>query len=457
MKVQRAMMSAQANFFPRKHKTKIWLRKPLPGRSWARTCEDASKDGQPGLFSPRSKSPKRQQCCCKQQLKLNHCANLPFIEGYYKKDSTDGKEYIYETESGEALELPPYVHKTEPSFELFDGILGENGMVTFGKLASEPTILLKNQYLTDGKVGEVLFYAKLRVSFQTTMQLQEYPFDEQYLKFYIISRAPKQYVTLVLEKDQYGVIESKCRKGLDKDLDRFCITKGKEPMFVEAKVGTGIKEYAQVKGNLPLRHKAKQCLMEVVLVRFIFVLACFSIFFIKLTDEGKGERIGAILTTIFALQGIQYRLGDNELPVKSYSTWLDNYIAISYFFLLSLLLELALVLLYVDHFSIHPAEKAPRANAAFEGVERREEDVSIDRISIGNKIDAGFAYAWLLGWILWHIHVWCKYCRWRHQPHEHADDEPVEKTERRRKADDKGDYVELSCCADDDRDGPERH
>lgn len=143
-----------------------------------------------------------------------------------------------------------------------------------------------------------------------------------------------------------------------------------------------------------------------------------------------GERIGAILTTIFALQGIQYRLGDNELPVKSYSTWLDNYIAISYFFLLSLLLELALVLLYVDHFSIHPAEKAPRANAAFEGVERREEDVSIDRISIGNKIDAGFAYAWLLGWILWHIHVWCKYCRWRHQPHEHADDEPVEKTER---------------------------
>lgn len=188
----------------------------------------------------------------------------------------------------QALELPPYVHKTEPSFELFDGILGENGMVTFGKLASEPTILLKNQYLTDGKVGEVLFYAKLRVSFQTTMQLQEYPFDEQYLKFYIISRAPKQYVTLVLEKDQYGVIESKCRKGLDKDLDRFCITKGKEPMFVEAKVGTGIKEYAQVKGNLPLRHKAKQCLMEVVLVRFIFVLACFSIFFIKLTDEGKG-------------------------------------------------------------------------------------------------------------------------------------------------------------------------
>ncbi|CAE7229002.1 GABRB4 [Symbiodinium natans] len=286
-------------------RTRVWLHRSNPPRL-ATSCAE------------------RGACVCGWGQQ-GSCSKLPFVEGCFEERG--GRHYI-SVGREEPWELETFSYKEEPAFEHFDQLEAMSSTLVLSKLVEEATLLARHLRLSNGRTGEVVLFRKLLAKFKENMELLRFPFDRQLLQFSLTAAVPSNALTLEAEEEP----KSSCKI---KHLPEYEVDQGRidDVGIAEARLTgnpTGQKKYWQVRFAIPVERNPGKYMVNIGLMLWILVVASFSNFTVRV--DAPADRMAIIVTFILTSMAMKYLIND-QLPGKSYQTWLDLYLLASYVFL----------------------------------------------------------------------------------------------------------------------------
>ncbi|CAK9020367.1 Glycine receptor subunit alphaZ1 [Durusdinium trenchii] len=336
------------------------------------------RNWQTRLWLPESSTLKGQKTCkshgrCLCKRGRGVCSGLPFVEGIFR----EAKDSYIKVDGCDEEMVDAYIAKEEPNFEDFGNVFGEkSSLVSFSKLMEEPLVLTEHQRLTNGTVGEVILFRKMRATFKENMELKHFPLDRQLLQFAITASVPSSI--MVLEVDEK--FKSICR--VDQIAEYVVDKEQQKESTLTKKKTTGNaagKEYSQLKATVHLERKPGKYFVNIVVMLYLLIFASFGTFMIDV--DSPGDRISIIITFVLTIMALKYVIND-QLPGKDYQTWLDLYLLSSYIFLIVPAVELLIL-------------KAVCPSSDFQEVESAHDKVQF--------LDMMFAYILFGVWNAFHI------------------------------------------------------
>jgi len=297
------------------------------------------------------------------------------------------KYWLRADEESEWIEIDNFLLKEEPDDWMQFGSIFEGGdnkfdnVVQIGQLVDEPKILQTHRRLTNGETGEISQFTKVLAQLKENMELGRFPFDRQLLQFYISLAVPISTMRL-LPASEWRT--SRCKSKMTVG-DFVVVQKQNRDHFLSenAFTGRGGKVYSTWKVKVHLERDPKKHIINVVVLLYVLVSASFTVFLIDI--DAVNDRLSNTITFILAILALKWILAD-QLPKKTYQTWIDKYLIISYF-LLSLP---ALELLWLEHlrfFTPSSTQESRPVTASWMSFAVCSED-SIENETSGSKEDS---------------------------------------------------------------------
>jgi len=273
-------------------------------------------DGQQ-LFGIIRQNPEKPETIIVEKRRSSPHSNGCYPEDSGSDSSGDGNYYNVEFE----CPLNVIHHIDTPQLEALSW--SPIDKFTIGTVVAKETIQNESPViLKDGKHGKLMIFRKYIAEFKADLDMRDFPFDSQELKFNITTSVENYYVKLSDSGNSQCRIEKKAGAGwlVDEDLQRGNTLKV-SPLNPSPKGPN--RGYWQGIVRIFVRRRPGYYLHNYAGLLFLLTFVSFGAFAVPITDvAGRGGITMTMFLTVVSFK----LLMSQQLPRKPYTTWMENYV-----------------------------------------------------------------------------------------------------------------------------------